>query len=80
MIKHLKLVNYTYLLTCLSEASKACFRRRAETRGADNISARLGLACHTSVLDKENIAMLKQLYYDISPRIILKSRKMYITI
>ena len=45
------------------ELPKTYFRRRAETRYAENISARLGLAWHASVLDEENIAVLKQLYY-----------------
>ena len=38
------------------------FRRRAETRRAENISARLRSAWHASVLDEENIAALKQFY------------------
>ena len=38
------------------------FRRRAEARHAEIISARLGSAWHASVLDEENIAVLKQLY------------------
>ena len=42
--------------------SKAHFKRCAETRRAENISARLGSAWHASVLGKENIAVLKQLY------------------
>ena len=41
---------------------KAYFRRRAEARRAEIISARLGSAWHASVLDEENIAVLKQLY------------------
>ena len=45
------------------KARKAYFRRRAETRRAENISARLGSAWHASVLDEENIAVLKQFYY-----------------
>ena len=45
------------------ELPKTYFRRRAETRYAENISARLGLAWHASVLDEENIAVLRQLYY-----------------
>ena len=43
-------------------ASKVYFRPRAETRRAENISARLGSAWHASVLDKENIAVLKPIY------------------
>ena len=43
-------------------SSKAYFRHRAETRRAEIIPARLGLAWHASVLDHENIAVLKQLY------------------
>ena len=49
--------------TTLSRGSEAYFRRRAETRRAENISARLGSAWHASVLDEENIAVLKQFYY-----------------
>ena len=45
------------------ELPKTYFRRHAETRCAENISARLGSAWHASVLDEENIAVLKQLYY-----------------
>ena len=42
--------------------SKAYFRCRAKIRrGAENISAWLGLTWHDSVLDEENIAVLKQL-------------------
>ena len=41
---------------------KAYFRRRAETRRAENISARLGSAWHAPVLGKENTVVLKQLY------------------
>ena len=41
---------------------KAYFRRRAEARRAEIISARLGSAWHASVLDEENITVLKQLY------------------
>ena len=41
---------------------KACFRRRAEARCAEIISARLVSAWNTSLLDEENIAVLKQLY------------------
>ena len=42
---------------------KAYFRRRAETRRAENISAQLGSTCHGSALEKENIAVLKQVYW-----------------
>ena len=42
--------------------SRAYFRRCAETRRAENISVRLGSAWHASVLDKENIAVLKKLH------------------
>ena len=42
--------------------TKVYFRCRAESRRAENISARLGSAWHASVLDEENIAVLKQLY------------------
>ena len=42
--------------------TKAYFRRRAEKRRAENISARLGSAWYASVLDKENIAVVKQLH------------------
>ena len=44
-------------------STKAYFRRRAEIKRAENISARLGSSWHASVLDEENIAVLKQLYY-----------------
>ena len=37
----------------------AYFKRCGEARRAEIISARLGLAWHVSVLDEENIAMLK---------------------
>ena len=40
----------------------AYFRCRAQTRHAENISARLGSGWHATVLDEENIAVLKQLY------------------
>ena len=43
-------------------ASKVYFRRRPETKRPENISARLGSAWHASVLDKENIAVLKPIY------------------
>ena len=46
----------------VSQACKAYFRCRAETRRAENISARLRSAWYASVLDKENIAVLKQIY------------------
>ena len=45
------------------ELRKTYFRRSAETRCGENISAQLGLAWHASVLDEENIAVLKQLYW-----------------
>ena len=35
----------------------------AEIRCAENISARLDSAWHSTVLDKENVAVLKQLYW-----------------
>ena len=38
------------------------FRRRAEIWRPKNISARSGLAWYATVLDEENIAVLKQLY------------------
>ena len=41
--------------------AQAYFRRHAEARRAEVISARLGSAWHASVLVEENIAMLKQL-------------------
>ena len=40
----------------------AYFRRSAEIKRAENISARLGSAWHASILDKKNMAVLKQLY------------------
>ena len=43
--------------------SKAYFRRRAEARHAEIVSAQLGLAWHASVLHEENIAVLKQFYW-----------------
>ena len=43
------------------KTSKVYFRRRAETRCAQNISAQLSLAWHARVLRKENLAVLKQL-------------------
>ena len=54
---------------------QAHFRRRAETRRAENISARLRSAWHACVLDEENIAVLKQFVSDISWKILLKSKK-----
>ena len=39
---------------------QAHFRRRAETRRAEDISVRLRSAWHACVLDEENIAVLKQ--------------------
>ena len=44
------------------ETRKAYFRRRAEARRAEVISASLGPPWHASVLGEENIAVLKQLY------------------
>ena len=41
---------------------KAYFRCRAEARHAEVISAWLGATLHASVLDEENVAVLKQLY------------------
>ena len=46
----------------LRKNNKTYFRRRAETRRAENISVGLGSGWHASVLEKENIAMPKQLY------------------
>ena len=46
----------------LNGFAKAYFRRRAEARRAEIISARPGSAWHASVLDEENIAVLKELY------------------
>ena len=43
--------------------SKAYFRPCVEARRAEIISARLGSAWHASVLDEENIAVLKQFYW-----------------
>ena len=45
------------------QISKAYFRRPAEARRAEIISARLGSTWQASVLDEENIAALKQLYW-----------------
>ena len=42
---------------------KAYFRRRAEASRPEIILARLGSAWQASVLDEENIAVLKQLYW-----------------
>ena len=44
------------------QALQAYFRRRAEARRAEIIPARPGSAWHASVLDEENIAVLKQRY------------------
>ena len=41
----------------------AYFRRHAEGRRADIISVRLGSAWYASVLEEENIGMLKQRYW-----------------
>ena len=41
---------------------KAYFRRLSEAKRAEIISARLGSAWCASVLDEENIAVLKQIY------------------
>ena len=46
----------------LFQYGQAYFRRRAEARRAEIISARLGSAWYASVLDEENVAVLKQLY------------------
>ena len=43
--------------------SNAYFRQHAEARRAEIISAQLGLAWHTSVLDEENISLLKKQVY-----------------
>ena len=51
-----------YISLKLFDHGKVYFRRRAEARCAEIISAPLGSAWHASVLDEENIAMLKQLY------------------
>ena len=40
----------------------AYFRCRAQTRHAENSSARLGSGWHATILDEENMALLKQLY------------------
>ena len=45
-----------------SKICKVYFRRRAEATRAEIISARIGSAWHASVLDKEGIAVLNQLY------------------
>ena len=47
----------------LFQYGQAYFRRRAEARRAEIISARLGSAWYASVLDEENVAVLKQLYW-----------------
>ena len=41
---------------------RSWYRRRAEGRRGEIISARLGSAWHVSVLDEQSIAVLKQLY------------------
>ena len=41
----------------------AYFRRRAEARRAEIISARLGSGWHASVLDEEGIVVMKQSYW-----------------
>ena len=46
-----------------SRVIKAYSRRRAEARRADIISVRLGSTWHASVLNEENIAVLKQFYW-----------------
>ena len=46
----------------LFQYGQAYFRRRAEARRAEIILARLGSAWYASVLDEENVAVLKQLY------------------
>ena len=43
------------------EKYKTHFRRWAETRRAENISAWLGSAWHFSISDEENLAGMKQL-------------------
>ena len=40
----------------------AYFRRRAETRRTENLSARHSSAWHVSVLDEENLVLPNQLY------------------
>ena len=52
-----------YISLKLFDHGKVYFRRRAEARCAEIISAPLGSAWHASVLDEENIAVLKQLYW-----------------
>ena len=47
------------------KTSKACFRRPAEARRAEIISARFGSAWYAFFLGKENIAVLKQHINDI---------------
>ena len=42
--------------------SQAYFKCRAETRRVKKISVRLSLAWHASVLDGENLVVLKKLY------------------
>ena len=53
------------LLRFYLQETKAYFRRRAEARRAEIISARLGSAWHASVLDEENIAVLNNFNDDI---------------
>ena len=52
---------YRSMYKKLNTFSSAYFRRRAEIRRAENISPRLGSAWHATVLDEENIAVLKLL-------------------
>ena len=47
----------------LESLATAYFRHHAEARRAEIILARLGLAWRASVLDEENIAVMKQLYW-----------------
>ena len=51
-----------YAITAVLTVSNVYFRRSAEVRHAEIISARLGSTWQASVLDKENIAVLKQFY------------------
>ena len=53
---------FRYILKT-SENHKAYFRRHAEAKRAEIISAWFGSAWHASVLDEENIAVLKQSYW-----------------
>ena len=61
-----KFLGALYYLSCSVAGSgkviKAYFRCCAEARHAEVISAWLGFVLHASVLDKENIAVLKRLY------------------